>query len=109
MSDKPFFYINTNYFLTPSQKDRKRKIEEEYSKMKTIINQTKLKRIKAAAAALAPNAPLKGQADVAITLRDKGYSIRAISQFLGDHGLPVSPTAISHFFQNSEKGQKNNK
>lgn len=69
--------------------------------MKTI-NQEMLEEIKAAANAVAPNAPLKGQAEVATMLREKGYSVRAISRFLGEHGLPVSPTAITNYFRNAE-------
>lgn len=64
----------------------------------TTIDQNKLEEIKAAAKAIAPNAPLKGQAEVAKILREKGYSARAISRFLGENGLPVSTTAITNYF-----------
>jgi len=69
--------------------------------MKTI-DQKKLEEIKAAANAIAPNAPLKGQAEVAKILHEKGYSIRAISRFLSEHGLPVSTTAITNYFRQED-------
>lgn len=70
--------------------------------MITTIDQEKLEEIKVAAEAVAPNAPLKGQAEIAKILRAKGYGIRAISRFLCDHGLPVSTTAITNYFRQED-------
>ena len=70
--------------------------------MKTIIDHKKLEEVKAVAEAAEPNAPLKGQAEIAKILRTKGYSIRAISRFLGEHGLAVSTTAITNYFRQEE-------
>jgi len=66
------------------------------------INQNKLEAIKAAAEAVPPNAPLKGQGEVAKILREKRYSIRAISRFLAENGLPVSTTAITNYFRQED-------
>lgn len=66
--------------------------------MKTI-DQNQLEKVTAAAEAFAQASPLKGQADVAVILQKKGFSVRAISRFLSDNGLPVSTTAISNYFR----------
>jgi hypothetical protein len=73
--------------------------------MKAIIDQTKLEEIKAA---VTPKAPLKGQAEVATMLREKGYSVPTISRYLGKHSLPVSPTAITNYFRNADSETTNN-
>ena len=76
--------------------------EPKQTLMKTIIDHKKLEEVKAVAEAATPNAPLKGQAEIAKLLRTKGYSIRAISRFLGEHGLAVSTTAITNYFRQEE-------
>lgn len=47
--------------------------------------------------AISPNTRLRGQGQIAVTLRDRGFGPRAISRFLTTHGLPVSPAAVSKY------------
>jgi hypothetical protein len=86
-------------FAAETLKTAKPPIEQHI--MKTI-DQQKLEQIKAAALAVAPNAPLKGQGEVAKILRMKGYSVRAISRILGENDMPVSPTAITNYLRQED-------
>jgi hypothetical protein len=47
--------------------------------------------------AIAPNTGLRGQGPIALTLRERGFGVRAISRFLSTNGLPVSPASVSKF------------
>ncbi|MEI7910353.1 MAG: hypothetical protein WCK77_12010 [Verrucomicrobiota bacterium] len=47
--------------------------------------------------AVSPNTRLRGQGQIALTLRGRGFGPRAITRFLTTHGLPVSPAAVSKY------------
>ena len=71
--------------------------------MKTIGNKTHLSEsdvtqlLEIAQNTVSPNTRLRDQGEIALTLRDRGFGSRAISQFLTEYGLPVSPAAISKY------------
>jgi len=79
--------------------------------MKTKQEQNKLEELieLASAATPTPQGNLKGQGEVALILRGRGFGIRQISAFLKEHGTPISPTAVGKFLKsNSQNYEKNN-
>ena len=58
--------------------------------------------------AISPNTRLRGQGQIAMTLRARGFGPRAISRFLTTHGLPVSPAAISKYLTSNPVATETN-
>jgi predicted transcriptional regulator len=58
--------------------------------------------------AVPPNSKLRGQGEIALTLRDLGFGPRAIARFLATHGLPVSPAAVSKYLTANPTTTKSN-
>jgi len=72
--------------------------------MTTILTQEKLEELtKLAQQAVPKTSPLKGQGDIALLLRDRGFGPRQIANFLKTHGVSCSPTAVMRFLQKNPK------
>jgi hypothetical protein len=50
--------------------------------------------------------PLRGQAEAAVILKNRGFGVTDISRFFTEHGLPISASTVCKYFKRLEGGAK---